>query len=180
MPEAVGALLVRTADGNRVPLSEVATIREEEGPAQIRREDRTRIVRVEVNLRGRDLLSWVRDAQAAVDAAIDLPGGYAIEWSGQFENFERASKRLAVVVPVALLLIFGMLLWNFNDIRYAVAVYAVVPFALTGGMVGLILRGMEFSIPAAVGFIALAGVAVLNGVILATFLFPVTVRRHRF
>jgi cobalt-zinc-cadmium resistance protein CzcA len=147
-----------------VPLSELATITESEGPAQIRREDRVRIVRVEVNLRGRDLLSWVNEAQAAVAAGVALPGGYAIEWSGQFENFERASKRLAVVVPVALLLIFGMLLWNFGDIRYAVAVFAVVPFALTGGMVGLILRDMEFSIPAAVGFIALAGVAVLNGV----------------
>jgi cobalt-zinc-cadmium resistance protein CzcA len=180
VPEALGDLFVETADGHRVPLSEVATIREDEGPAQIRREDRTRIVRVEVNLRGRDLLSWVRDAQAAVDAAIDLPGGYAIEWSGQFENFERASKRLAVVVPVALLLIFGMLLWNFNDIRYAVAVYAVVPFALTGGMVGLILRGMEFSIPAAVGFIALAGVAVLNGVILATDVRHAIDDGHRF
>ena len=168
VPEALGDLFVETADGHRVPLSEVAAIHEEEGPAQIRREDRVRIVRVEVNLRGRDLLSWVRDAQAAVAATVDLPGGYAIAWSGQFENFERASQRLAVVVPVALILIFGMLLWNFGDVRYAVAVFAVVPFALTGGMVGLILRGMEFSIPAAVGFIALAGVAVLNGVVLAT------------
>ena len=168
VPEALGDLYVETVDGHRVPLSEVAAIAEGEGPAQIRREDRVRIVRVEVNLRGRDLLSWVRDAQAAVAKDIVLPGGYAIEWSGQFENFERASKRLAVVVPVALFLIFGMLLWNFGDVRYAVAVFAVVPFALTGGMVGLIVRGMEFSIPAAVGFIALAGVAVLNGVVLAT------------
>ncbi len=168
VPEALGDLLVETVDGHRVPLSEVATIAESEGPAQIRREDRVRIVRVEVNLRGRDLLSWVLDAQAAVAEKVALPGGYAIEWSGQFENFERASKRLAVVVPVALALIFGMLLWSFGDVRYAVAVFAVVPFALTGGMVGLLIRGMEFSIPAAVGFIALAGVAVLNGVVLAT------------
>ena len=168
VPEALGDLFVETHDGQRVRLSELAAIQEGEGPAQIRREDRVRIVRVEVNLRGRDLLSWVRDAQAAVEAEIALPGGYAIEWSGQFENFERASKRLAVVVPIALTLIFGMLLWNFGDFRYAIAVFAVVPFALTGGMVGLILRDMEFSIPAAVGFIALAGVAVLNGVVLAT------------
>jgi len=168
VPEALGDLLVETEAGQRVRLSEIADIVESEGPAQIRREDRVRIVRVEINLRGRDLLSWVTEAQAAVAAEIDLPTGYAITWSGQFENFERASKRLAVVVPVALVLIFGMLLWNFGDIRYAVAVFAVVPFALTGGMVGLILRDMEFSIPAAVGFIALAGVAVLNGVVLAT------------
>jgi cobalt-zinc-cadmium resistance protein CzcA len=168
VPEALGDLLVETADGHRVPLSEVAKITESEGPAQIRRENRVRIVRVEVNLRGRDLLSWVTDAQLAVEANVLLPTGYAIQWSGQFENFERASKRLAVVVPIALVLIFGMLLWSFGDFRYAVSVFAVVPFALTGGMVGLILRDMEFSIPAAVGFIALAGVAVLNGVVLAT------------
>ena len=180
VPEALGDLYVETVDGHRVPLSEVAAIAEGEGPAQIRREDRVRIVRVEVNLRGRDLLSWVRDAQAAVAKDIVLPGGYAIEWSGQFENFERASKRLAVVVPVALFLIFGMLLWNFGDVRYAVAVFAVVPFALTGGMVGLIVRGMEFSIPAAVGFIALAGVAVLNGVVLATDVRHALAEEHPF
>jgi cobalt-zinc-cadmium resistance protein CzcA len=168
VPEALGDLLVETVDGHRVPLSEVATVTEAEGPAQIRRENRVRIVRVEVNLRGRDLLSWVTEAQQAVEDKVVLPSGYAVQWSGQFENFERASKRLAVVVPIALALIFGMLLWNFGDVRYAVAVFAVVPFALTGGMVGLILRDMEFSIPAAVGFIALAGVAVLNGVVLAT------------
>jgi cobalt-zinc-cadmium resistance protein CzcA len=168
VPEALGDLLVETHDGHRIPLSEVATITEAEGPAQIRRENRVRIVRVEVNLRGRDLLSWVTDAQQAVQDKIVMPSGYAIQWSGQFENFERASKRLGMLVPIALALIFGMLLWNFGDIRYAVSVFAVVPFALTGGMAGLILRDMEFSIPAAVGFIALAGVAVLNGVVLAT------------
>ena len=168
VPEALGDLLVETDDGHRVPLSEVATITEAEGPAQIRRENRVRIVRVEVNLRGRDLLSWVTDAQAAVAEKVVMPSGYEIQWSGQFENFQRAAARLGVVVPIALALIFGMLMWNFGDFRYAVSVFAVVPFALTGGMVGLILRDMEFSIPAAVGFIALAGVAVLNGVVLAT------------
>jgi len=168
VPEALGDLLVETRDGHRVRLSEIARITESEGPAQIRREDRVRIVRVEVNLRGRDLLSWVTEAQQAVGDQVSLPTGYAIQWSGQFENFERASQRLLVVVPISLALIFGMLLWSFGDFRYAVSVFAVVPFALTGGMAGLILRDMEFSIPAAVGFIALAGVAVLNGVILAT------------
>ncbi len=168
VPEALGDLFVETDDGHRVPLSVVATITEAAGPAQIRRENRIRVVRVEVNLRGRDLLSWVTEAQQAVATNVVLPSNYEVQWSGQFENFERASKRLAVVVPIALALIFGMLLWNFGDVRYAIGVFAVVPFALTGGMVGLILRDMEFSIPAAVGFIALAGVAVLNGVVLAT------------
>ena len=165
--EALGDLFVETADGHRVPLSEVADIQEAEGPAQIRRQDRVRVVRVEVNLRGRDLVSWVRDAQAAVAAAQVGRPGYAVKWSGQFENFQRASQRLAIVVPICLVLIFGMLLWNFGDVRYAAGVFVLVPFALTGGMVGLIVRDMSFSIPAAVGFIALAGVAVLNGVVLA-------------
>jgi cobalt-zinc-cadmium resistance protein CzcA len=167
-PEALGDLFVETIDGHRVPLSEVATIAESEGPAQIRRQNRVRVVRVEVNLRGRDLVSWVREAQVAVDRAVALTPPYRIAWSGQFENFERAAERLVIVVPICLVLIFGMLLWNFGDARYAGAVFALVPFALIGGMAGLILRDMPFSIPAAVGFIALAGVAVLNGVVLAT------------
>ncbi|MBL9102934.1 MAG: efflux RND transporter permease subunit [Myxococcales bacterium] len=168
VPEALGDLIVETLDGHRVPLAEVATITEAEGPAAIRRQNRTRVARVEVNLRGRDLLSWISDAKAAVAEQVEVRTPYALEWSGQFENFERAAERLMIVVPLSLALIFGMLLWNFRDIRYAVAVFAIVPFALTGGMVGLILRDMSFSIPAAVGFIALAGVAVLNGVVLAT------------
>ena len=166
--EALGDLFVETAKGQLIPLAEIAKIEENEGPAQVRRENRTRVVRVEVNLRGRDLLSWVNDAKAAVDAQVRLPSGYEVAWGGQFENFERASKRLAVVVPISLGMIFVMLMWIFADARYAAAVFAVVPFALTGGLVGLILRDMSFSIPAAVGFIALAGVAVLNGVVLAT------------
>ena len=167
-PEALGDLFVETVDGHRVPLSEVALIEETEGPAQIRRQDRVRVVRVEVNLRGRDLVSWVGDAMAAVEQNVPLTPPYKVTWSGQFENFQRASQRLAVVVPICLVLIFGMLLWNFRDVRYAAAVFALVPFALIGGLAGLILRDMSFSIPAAVGFIALAGVAVLNGVVLAS------------
>jgi cobalt-zinc-cadmium resistance protein CzcA len=98
---------------------------------------------------------------------VKLPSGYEIQWGGQFENFERAKKRLGIVVPMALAIIFGMLLWMFQSARYAGAVFAVVPFALIGGILGLVGRGLSFSIPAAVGFIALAGVAVLNGVVMA-------------
>ena len=97
-----------------------------------------------------------------------MPAGYSITWGGQFENFERAKKRLALVVPMALAIIFAMLLWMFQNARYAVAVFAVVPFALIGGILALAARGLPFSIPAAVGFIALAGVSVLNGVVLAS------------
>ena len=167
-PESLGDLYVTNMDGERIRLSELAKINEGEGPAQIRRKKRSRTIRVEVNLRGRDLVSWVREAQAKVGAAVALPTGYRLEWGGQFENFQRAAARLGMVVPVALLVIFVMLLWSFGDLRYAVAVFAIVPFALIGGIGGLLLRDLSFSIPAAVGFIALAGVAVLNGVVLAT------------
>jgi cobalt-zinc-cadmium resistance protein CzcA len=166
-PEALGELFIEAAGGTLVPLSEVAEIKQSEGPAQVRREDLRRTVRVEVNLRGRDLVSWVHDAQAQVAEKVQVPSGYEITWGGQFENFERARARLSMVVPVALAIIFGMLLWMFGDARIALAVFAIVPFALTGGILGLVARGLSFSIPAAVGFIALAGVAVLNGVVIA-------------
>jgi cobalt-zinc-cadmium resistance protein CzcA len=160
--EALGELFVETADGGTVPLSEIATITESEGASQIRHINLARTIRVEVNLRGRDLVSWVAEAQAKVAQQVSLPREYKIAWGGQFANFERAKSRLGMVVPMALAIIFGMLLWMFQAPRYAVAVFAVVPFALTGGALGLVMRGISFSIPAAVGFIALAGVSVLR------------------
>ena len=166
--EALGELFVEAADGATVPLSEVASITETEGASQIRHINLARTIRVEVNLRGRDLVSWVAEAQSKVDAQVNLPRDWKIEWGGQFANFERAKNRLGMVVPMALAIIFGMLLWMFQAPRYAIAVFAVVPFALTGGALGLVLRNISFSIPAAVGFIALAGVSVLNGVVLAS------------
>jgi heavy metal efflux system protein len=165
---SLGELFVADAAGRSIPLAEVATIEESEGPTQVRREALTRTVRVEVNLRGRDLVSWVADAQEQVGRRVNLPTGYEVSWGGQFENFERAKKRLAMVVPMSLAIVFGMLLWVFGNSRYALAVFAVVPFALVGGILGLVLRGLSFSIPAAVGFIALAGVAVLNGVVMTS------------
>ncbi len=164
---ALGELFVSTQSGGSIPLAEVATIEETEGPTQVRREALTRTVRVEVNLRGRDLVSWVHEAQETVAHQVPVPLGYEITWGGQFENFERAKNRLALVVPMALAIIFAMLLWMFGSPRYALGVFAIVPFALIGGILGLILRGLSFSIPAAVGFIALAGVSVLNGVVMA-------------
>jgi cobalt-zinc-cadmium resistance protein CzcA len=165
--EAIGDLFVGGSNGRSVPLSEVASVVETEGPTQIRREGLRRTVRVEVNLRGRDLVSWVSEAQERVRRDVHLKSGYEITWGGQFENFERAKARLALVVPVSLVIIFAMLLWMFQSARYASSVFLVVPFALTGGILGLVGRGLSFSIPAAVGFIALAGVAVLNGVVMA-------------
>jgi cobalt-zinc-cadmium resistance protein CzcA len=166
--EAIGELFVETANGSAVPLREIAAISEGDGPIQVRRQDRERAVRVDVNLRGRDLVSWVDEARQRVDAKVKLPNDFVVKWGGQFENFERAKKRLGIVIPVVVLIIFGMLMWMFQDVRLALAVFALVPLSLTGGMIGLLLRGLSFSLPAAVGFIALGGIGVLNGVVLAT------------
>ena len=167
-PEAFGELLVGTPRGELLPLAAVAEIKETEGPAVINRESLERRVLVEANVRGRDLVSFVKEAQTKVAAQVQLPEGVHLEWGGQFENFERASGRLALVVPMALAVIFGMLFLMFGQLRYAIAVFAGAPFALIGGIGALVLRGLPFSIPAAVGFIAVAGVAVLNGVVMAS------------
>jgi cobalt-zinc-cadmium resistance protein CzcA len=166
-PEAFGELLVGSSDGHLVPLASVASIRETEGPAVINRESLQRRVLVEANVRGRDLVSFVGDAQARVTNAVKIPDGVTVEWGGQFENFTRASKRLGFVAPLALAVIFAMLFLMFGNLRYACAVFVNVPLAMVGGVLALSLRGLPFSIPAAVGFIAVAGVAVLNGVVMA-------------
>lgn len=167
-PESLGDLLVETPEGQLVPLAQVAEIRESEGPAVIHREGLERRVMVEANIRGRDLVSYVNDARRRVEAQVKVPQGYHLEWGGQFENFTRAKDRLALVVPLSLAIIFGMLFLMFGDLRYALAVFACVPLGLVGGVLSLMLRGLSFSIPAAVGFIALCGVAVLNGVVMAS------------
>jgi cobalt-zinc-cadmium resistance protein CzcA len=166
--DGIGDLFVETQRGEDIPLREVVDLSESEGPTAIRRENRSRAIRVDVNLRGRDLVSWVNEAQHVVNTAVPLPTGYRAEWGGQFENFARAQARLAIVMPIVVLLIFGMLLGMFQNVRLAVAVFALVPLSLAGGMLGLSLRGMPFSLPAAVGFIALGGIAVLNGVVMAS------------
>jgi cobalt-zinc-cadmium resistance protein CzcA len=166
--DAIGDLFVETHTGESVPLREVVQLSEGDGPTAIRRENRVRAVRVDVNLRGRDLVSWVDEARAAVSHDVQLPSSYRVEWGGQFENFQRARARLAIVVPVVIVVILGMLLWMFQNLRLSLAVFAIVPLSLAGGMLGLALRGMPFSLPAAVGFIALGGVAVLNGVVMAS------------
>ncbi|MGE0825894.1 MAG: efflux RND transporter permease subunit [Candidatus Binatia bacterium] len=162
---------VRVADpnGRLIPISQLADIRIEEGPAQISRENIHRRLAVESNVRGRDLASFVADAQRAVDSQVTLPPGYWIEWGGQFENLQRASARLAIVVPLALFLIFVLLYSTFNAATPALLIYLNVPLAATGGIFALALRGMPFSISAGVGFIALFGVAVLNGVVLMSY-----------
>lgn len=167
-PESFGELLVGTHTGQLVPLAQVATMEESEGPAVIHREGLERRVMVEANIRGRDLVSYVEEARAKVTAEVKLPQGYHVEWGGQFENFTRAKSRLALVVPLALVIIFGMLFLMFGEVRYAFAVFGCVPLGIIGGVFLLMVRGLPFSIPVAVGFIALCGVAVLNGVVMVS------------
>ena len=164
--EGLGELRVEGMTGQSVPLRDVLAIAEDDGPAAVRRVNRQRAVRVDVNLRGRDLLSWVMEAQATVAEKVRLPSGYRLEWGGQFENFERAQQRLRIVIPIVVAIILGMLLVTFRNVRLALAVFATVPLSFTGGMLGLLTRDMPFSLSAAVGFIALGGIAVLNGVVI--------------
>jgi cobalt-zinc-cadmium resistance protein CzcA len=166
--EGLGALRVETMSGQSVLLRDVLRISEEDGSASVRRVNRQRAVRVDVNLRGRDLLSWVTEAQATLGQKLSKKPGYSVEWGGQFENLERSQKRLLVVIPVVVAIIFGMLLLTFQNVKLALAVFVTVPLSLTGGLLGLVLRGMPFSLSAAVGFIALGGIAVLNGVVMGT------------
>jgi heavy metal efflux system protein len=160
---------VMTSSGYEVPLSLVADIIRIEGPASITRESLKRRLFVEINIRGRDLVSFINEAQEKT-SSIALPEGYEVKWGGQFQNFMRAKNRLLLVVPIALTIIFGMLMAAFGSIYYAIGVFLVVPLAVSGGVIALILRGLPFSIPAGVGFIAVAGIAVLNGVVYASTL----------
>ncbi len=163
---SLGDLFVEASAGGRVPLREVLDITEGDGPYVIKRLGRERLVRIDVNLRGRDLVSFVNEARDAVAKDVALPPGYRVAWGGQFENFERAARRLALVVPAVVAIIVGMLLLLFRNGWLALAVFSMVPLSMVGGAIGLVARGMPFSLPAAIGFIALGGVSVLNGVVI--------------
>ncbi|MGE0453252.1 MAG: efflux RND transporter permease subunit [Vicinamibacteria bacterium] len=165
----VGALAdvpVASPAGALVPLGQLAEITLETGPAQISREAVRRRIVVELNVRGRDVASFVAEAKDRIRREVRLPAGYYVRWGGQFENLEAAARRLAIVVPLVLALIFAMLYFTFGAARPALLIYLNVPFAAVGGIFALALRGLPFSISAGVGFIALFGVAVLNGVVL--------------
>ena len=164
--EMVKRLLVRAPNGERVPLEQVADMEVQDGPAQISHEQGRRRVTIELNVRNRDLASFVGEAQRALQAADVVPAGYFTDWGGQFENLEAASKRLLIVVPLALGLILVLLYMSFNSIGIGLLIYLNVPFATIGGIVALAIRGLPLSISAGVGFIALFGVAVLNGLVL--------------
>src|SRR5690606_10044936 len=145
-----------------IPLSAIASIDRAEGPNQISRENGKRRIVVQANVRGRDVGSFVDEAQERIAAQVTIPAGYWIDWGGQFENLMAARQRLSIVVPICFFLIFLLLFSTFGNVTHALLVFSGVPLALTGGVVSLWLRGMPFSISAAVGFIALSGVAVLN------------------
>ena len=168
--DTIKNLLIPAPNGVRVPLSQVAEVALLEGPAQISREDTRRRISVEVNVRGRDIGSFVEEAQAAIESQIRLPAGYYTTWGGQFENLERATARLLIVVPLALFLIFVLLFTTFGSVKQALLIYTGIPFAIVGGVLALAFRGMPFSISAGVGFIALFGVAVLNGVVMVSYI----------
>ena len=178
LPQAVRSDLTRlsavplaSADGANLPLSAVTRIVPGDIPLTISRESGQRRIVVQANIRGRDVASFVADAKAVIAKDITLPPGrYRIEWGGQFENLERARLRLSIIVPLALVSIFLLLRWSLGSAWLATLVFTAVPVAAVGGVAALWLRDLPFSISAAVGFIALAGVAVLNGLVMVTFI----------
>jgi cobalt-zinc-cadmium resistance protein CzcA len=169
-PAALATTLIPTAAGPIVPLNQVAKVTELEGPATINREWGKRRITVQCNVRGRDVKSFVAEAKAKIAAQVKLPEGYTIEWGGQFENMERANQRLMFVVPMALGLIFMLLYFSLKSLREVGIVASGIPLGLVGGVLALWLRGMPFTVSSAIGFIALSGVAILNGLVLVTFI----------
>lgn len=168
--DALSSLLVQSPDGTSLPLGQLTKMVSEEGPAEVSRENGQRRITVEANVRGRDLGSFVSEARARVERDVALTPGYRLEWGGTFEQLESGRRRLMVVVPLTFLVIFLLLFVTFNSLRQAGLVFTGIPFAVTGGILALLLRGMNFSMSAGVGFIALFGVAVLNGVVMVSFI----------
>lgn len=170
-PEAIGAIQLRTPSGQRIPLSRLAEIDVIEGPSTITREWGYRRITISSNIRGRDMGSFVAEAQRRIEDEVKLPPGrYHLEWGGQFENLISARQRLMVVVPIALVLIFALLYMTYNNAIDTIRVFTGVPFAWTGGIIALWLRDMPFSISAAIGFVVLSGVAVLDDMLLVSYI----------
>ncbi|ALC17629.1 heavy metal efflux pump, CzcA family [Desulfuromonas soudanensis] len=167
-PEALADTLISTASGAILPLRDLAEVRQVDRPSTINREWGRRLIKVSVNVRDRDIASFVAEAQAKVSAGVRLPEGYLMEWGGQFENLQRSQHRLMLVVPLTLLLIFLLLYFSLKRLRDVLIIYTGIPLAAIGGIVALYLRGIPFSVSAAIGFIALSGIAVLNGQMLVS------------
>ena len=168
-PQVIENLLVPTDDGSNIPLAQVATVKKTFGPIQINREKNQRRWIVQGNVRGRDLGSVVAEIQTRIARQVVLPPGYFVEYGGQFENQQRAMARLALIVPMVFVTILVLLYLAFGSIRHALIIILNVPLALIGGVVGLLVMGEYLSVPAAVGFIALFGIVVLNGIVLVSY-----------
>jgi cobalt-zinc-cadmium resistance protein CzcA len=168
LPERFADLQIAAPAGGTVRVGDLATVHMVEGPVKVNRENASRFALVQANVAGRDLVGYVAEAQSRVAEELPLPPGYRIGWGGQFENQQRAAARLALVVPVALGLIFLVLFSTFGNVRQALLVLANVPFALVGGVLGLWVTNEYLSVPASVGFIALLGIAVLNALVMVS------------
>lgn len=162
-------ILIETPDGIKVPLEQVALIEELVGQRQITRQNNQRFITVQSNVVGRDIVTFVEEAQQQIDQSVELPPGYLVTWGGQYRLQQEANKRLAIVIPVTLLLIFIMLYSSFNSFKNATLIFLNIPLALVGGVVALWLSGQNLSVPASVGFISLFGIALMNGIVLVTY-----------
>ena len=169
-PATIGAIPIRSGEGALVPFSQVATIEVDEGYSFVRRESLRRYSVLQMDVKGRDVDGFVKEADALLKQEVQLPAGYYLEWGGAFENQQRAMARLAVIVPLTIGLIFMLLYTAFNSVRHATLIIANVPFAVIGGIVGLFISGQYLSVPSAIGFIAVFGVAMLNGIVMVEFL----------
>ena len=174
---AIRDLPVRTSKGALVPLSQLAAVDVEEGYSFVRREALQRYAVIQMDVQGRDVDGFVKEADAKVKSEVHIPEGYVTEWGGAFENQQRALARLAIIVPITIGLIFLLLYTAFNSLTYATLIIANVPFAIIGGVLALALTGQYVSVPSAIGFIAVFGVAMLNGIVLVSFIHEQRVSR---
>src|SRR3970282_1782009 len=162
-------ILIPSPLGFTIPLAEIAEVSIKEGAAEITRDNGKRRIIIQNNVRGRDIESFIEELKSKIKSGFNLPPGYIIEYGGQFQNLQSAKERLLIAVPVALFLIFVLLFTTFNSIKQSLLVFSGIPFAVVGGVFALLLRNMPFSISAGVGFIALFGVAVLNGIVMIAY-----------
>jgi cobalt-zinc-cadmium resistance protein CzcA len=169
-PESIAGIPIRTQTGALVPLSRVATVQTDEGYSFVRREQLQRYAVIQMDVKGRDVDGFVKEAEQRIESQVKVPEGYWTEWGGAFENQQRAMARLALIVPLTIGLIFILLYTAFNSLTYATLIIANVPFAVIGGVFGLAVTGQYVSVPSAIGFIAVFGVAMLNGIVLVSFL----------
>lgn len=168
--ESISQILVTAPNGVKVPLGDLTQIKEVAGPRQFTRQNNQRFITVQCNVRGRDIGSFVADAQKVIDDRVKLAPGYIVKWGGQFELQQEANKRLAFVIPVTLFIVFLLLFSNFNSLKNSLLIFLNIPLALVGGVVALWMTGQNLSVPTSVGFIALFGIALENGMVLVTYL----------